>query len=229
MNARLHTVTRAWLLSAVAIVFLVAGPARAEEPVDGTRSVVKLVRPVSARQQPGPSESANTTDAPSTIAIPVESDGPGRPRTLVDLEALALGNNPTLAQSRAQVSAAQGRYVQGGLYPNPSIGYMGSEIGNTGYGGQQGAYVGQRIITAKKLQLNRATIDQEIVQAEWAAQAQEQRVLNDVRTAYYELLVARRAVELQEQLLNIGQERRACSKCGWALLARRSAARWAAF
>ena len=37
-----------------------------------------------------------------------------RPTTLQELEALALGNNPTLAQSRSQVTAAQGRYIQGG-------------------------------------------------------------------------------------------------------------------
>ena len=79
-------------------------------------------------------------------------------------------------------------------------------MGNSGYGGQQGAFVGQRIITAKKLQLNRATVAQEIEQAKWALQAQERRVLNDVRLAFYELLVARRAVELEEQLLNIGRE-----------------------
>jgi cobalt-zinc-cadmium efflux system outer membrane protein len=66
--------------------------------------------------------------------------------------------------------------------------------------------VGQRIITAKKLQLNRATMSQEIEQAKWALQAQEFRVLTDVRLAFYELLVARRAVQLQEQLLNIGQQ-----------------------
>ena len=79
-------------------------------------------------------------------------------------------------------------------------------MGNSGYGGQHGAFVGQRIITAKKLQLNRATMSQEIEQAKWALQAQEQRVLTDVRLAFYELLVARRAVALEEQLLNIGRE-----------------------
>jgi cobalt-zinc-cadmium efflux system outer membrane protein len=128
------------------------------------------------------------------------------PATLAELESLALNHNPTLSQSAARITAAQGRYVQGGLYPNPSIGYVGDEIGNEGRGGQQGAFVGQRIITAKKLQLNRAAGAQEIAQAEWAWQAQQRRVVNDVRVAYYELLVARRAVELQDQLQSIGQQ-----------------------
>ncbi len=128
------------------------------------------------------------------------------PTTLEELESLALGNNPTLAQSRSRIGAAEGRYVQSGLYPNPSVGYVGAEMGNSGYGGQQGAFVGQRIITAKKLQLNRQTVAQEIEQTKWALQAQERRVLNDVRLAFYELLVARRAVSLQDQLLNIGRE-----------------------
>jgi len=125
---------------------------------------------------------------------------------LAELESLALEHNPTLSQSAARVDAAQGRYVQGGLYPNPSVGYIADEVGNSGYGGQHGAFFGQRIVTAKKLQLNRSVATQEIQQAEWAWQAQQQRVVNDVRVAYYEFLVARRAVELQEQLLAIGQQ-----------------------
>jgi cobalt-zinc-cadmium efflux system outer membrane protein len=152
-----------------------------------------------------PSIQAQTPAADNSHLVG-ESSSWLRPTALPELEALALGNNPTLAQSRSRIAAAEGRYVQGGLYPNPEVGYIGEEIGNSGAGGQQGAFVGQRIITAKKLQLNRAALTQEIEQTKWALQAQEQRVLNDVRLAFYELLVARRVVELEAQLLTIGQQ-----------------------
>lgn len=169
-------------------------PRRAREGSPGPVAPLHLV----AETRPAvPETASDAPDAPT---------GSPSPTTLAELESLALENNPTLSQSAARVSAAQGRYVQGGLYPNPSVGYIGDEIGNSGYGGQQGVFVGQRIITAKKLQLNRAAAAQEIDQAEWAWQAQQQRVVNDVRASHYELLVARRAVELQEQLLKIGQQ-----------------------
>lgn len=166
-------------------------------------------RDASAESLPTPQSVAPGSSAPQPgVAGPVvdESSSLLRPATLEELESLALDNNPTLAQSHSRIGAAEGRYVQGGLYPNPSWGYIAEEMGNSGYGGQHGAFVGQRIITAKKLQLNRATLSQEIEQAKWALQAQEWRVLTDVRLAFYELLVARRAVELEEQLLNIGHE-----------------------
>ncbi len=166
------------------------------------------IHAVSAETLPPPQGAQEPSAAQPRAGEPATDDSASllSPTTLEELESLALGNNPTLAQGRSRIGAAEGRYVQSGLYPNPSVGYVGAEMGNSGYGGQQGAFVGQRIITAKKLQLNRQTVAQEIEQTKWALQAQERRVLNDVRLAFYELLVARRAVSLQDQLLNIGRE-----------------------
>jgi len=126
--------------------------------------------------------------------------------TLAELENLALRCNPTLAQAASRVAAARGRWVQAGLYPNPTAGYVGAEIGNEGRGGQQGGYVGQEIVTAGKLRLSRSVAQQEVCQAEWELQSQRQRVLTDVRRGFYDALVAQRAVELAEQLLRIGEE-----------------------
>lgn len=75
--------------------------------------------------------------------------------SLPDLEALARTHNPTLVQAHAQVEAARGRAVQAGLYPNPTAGYYGQQIGNQGTAGQQGAFVSQMIVTGGKLRLNR--------------------------------------------------------------------------
>jgi len=126
--------------------------------------------------------------------------------TLAELEEMAVRCNPTLAQAAARVQATRGQYLQAGLYPNPVIGYQGSEIGDDGRAGQQGGFIGQEVVTAGKLRLNRAVASQEIQQAEYAWQAQRLRVLTDVRRGFYDALFAQRAVELTEQLVRIGDQ-----------------------
>ncbi|MCP4504862.1 MAG: TolC family protein, partial [Fuerstiella sp.] len=76
--------------------------------------------------------------------------------SLADLESLALQRNPTLATATARMNAARGQKVQAGLYPNPSVGYHATEIGNLGTAGQQGAFISQRFITGGKLELDQA-------------------------------------------------------------------------
>jgi cobalt-zinc-cadmium efflux system outer membrane protein len=133
---------------------------------------------------------------------------PGNPApiTLAELEQIALGNNPTLAQATRRVHALRGKHVQSGLYPNPVIGYVGEEVGDEGRGGQQGAFFRQEIVTAEKLRLNRAVVSHEIAKAQQDLEIQRRRVINDVRAAAYELLVAQRTVKLDEQLVRIGDE-----------------------
>jgi outer membrane protein, heavy metal efflux system len=143
-----------------------------------------------------------TEQSVQTIQEPTSSAGV----MLADLEAMALRNNPTLAQTIRRVEAARGRWVQAGLYPNPVAGYIGSEIGNEGQSGQQGGFVGQEIVTNGKLRLSQNVVEQEIRQAEWACQAQRQRVLTDVRHSFYDVLIVQRTMELTSQLLRIGEE-----------------------
>jgi len=125
--------------------------------------------------------------------------------SLVELEAMAERCNPTLAQAVAQVQAARGQCLQVGLYPNPVVGYVGSEIGNEGRAGQQGSFIGQEVVTAGKLHWNRAVASQGVRQAEYAWATQRFRVLTDVRRGFYDVLVAQRTVELAEQLVAVGE------------------------
>jgi outer membrane protein, heavy metal efflux system len=129
-----------------------------------------------------------------------------RSMSLTDFEALAEQNNPTLAQAVARVEAARGEYVQAGLYPNPRLGYLAAEIGDEGQAGQQGAYVGQEIVTNGKRRLAQAAAEQAIRQAQWAWTTQHTRVMADVRRGFYDVLVAQRTMELTDQLVRIGQE-----------------------
>ena len=126
--------------------------------------------------------------------------------SLLDVEQLALQNNPTLSQAQARVQAARGIWTQVGLYPNPVIGYAGDEMGNEGGAGQHGGYVGQSFVTAGKLRLNRQVARQEIVRLEQELAAQQLRVLTDVRTSFYEVLVAQRTIEMARKLENIAAQ-----------------------
>jgi outer membrane protein, heavy metal efflux system len=126
--------------------------------------------------------------------------------SLAQLEQIALERNPTLCQAAMRIEAARGQYQQVGLYPNPVAGYVSDEMGSGGTAGKQGAFFSQEIVTAGKLKLNRAVAGQEIQQAEWAWQTQRHRVLNDVRTNYFEALYAQQTIEINEQLVRIGEE-----------------------
>ncbi len=126
--------------------------------------------------------------------------------TLAELEQAALQNNPTLAQSQANLSAAHGRHLQAGLYPNPMIGYQGSEIGNEGHGGQEGIIASQEFVTANKLGLSQEIVDEDINRLGWENETQRYRVLTSVRQGFYEVLIAQRQIELSEQLLAISEK-----------------------
>jgi outer membrane protein, heavy metal efflux system len=126
---------------------------------------------------------------------------------LADLEQMALGSNPTLAQAAAGIDAARGKALQAGLYPNPTIGYAGEQIGIAGTAGElQGGFVQQTIVTAGKLRLSRAKSNQEAYEAEIRALAQQYRVLNGLRMRFYELLALERTIDLNQKLLDNANE-----------------------
>src|SRR5258708_2587406 len=140
--------------------------------------------------------------------------------TLEELQQMALENNPTFAQSAANIKAAEGRKKQSGLYPNPTVGYQGEQIrGGSFHGGEQGFFVQQDIVLGGKLVLNRKIFDQELKQAETEAEEQKVRIVTNVRMSYTQALAAQQtlewrqkpsrladdAVETSHQLANVGQ------------------------
>lgn len=132
---------------------------------------------------------------------PVDADAGGL--TLTHFESLALANNPTLVQANAKVQAAQGRRLQAGLYPNPEVGYLASEIGDEGRAGQQGAFVTQQFVRGQKLGLSQQVASQEIRQSMRELEAQQLRVLNDARREFYSVLVAQESVRISKELVGI--------------------------
>ncbi len=153
-----------------------------------------------------PTNTAPIANQPEAAAAVPEASPLPQGMTLAELEAMAEQNNPTLTQAAARVQALRGEWLQSGLYPNPRAGYQASEIGDEGRAGQQGAFVGQEFVTAGKLDRARDAAGQAVQQAQWAWATQRQRVQNDVRRGFFDVLVAQRSVELTDQLVRIGQE-----------------------
>lgn len=144
---------------------------------------------------------SSTASAPASAA-PVPSPG----MTLADFERLAEQNNPTLTQAAARVEMARAELAQAGRYPNPRTGYLASEIGNDGRAGQQGGYVGQEVVLNGKLRHAREAASLAVREAECAYAAQRARVTNDVRRAFYDVLIAQRTIDVADQLVHIGKE-----------------------
>ncbi len=149
---------------------------------------------------------ATAETPPASPTAPPEDTPVAQGMSLAEFVEMAEQNNPTLSQATARVQALRGEALQAGLYPNPRAGYKASEIGDEGRAGQQGAYFGQEIVTAGKLRLSRDAACQAVEQAQWALTSQRERVRNDVRRAFFDVLVAQRSVELTDQLVYIGKQ-----------------------
>ncbi len=144
------------------------------------------------------SETSKHTAPPSAV-IPQAT-------TLDSLEQLALATNPTLAELQANIDAANGRWLQVGLKPNPVAGISIQEIGNESSAGQYGAQIGQEFVTANKLDLNRNSAAWRVKQVEQQLAAQRLRVLTDVRRGFYSVLVAQERLIVANELQGIAQQ-----------------------
>jgi cobalt-zinc-cadmium efflux system outer membrane protein len=109
---------------------------------------------------------------------------------LADLESMALAGNPSIARAGALVEAARGNWLQAGLKPNPSAGFEGQQLGSGGLAEQYGVFVEQEFVRGGKLRLNREVAAQEVARAQHRLAAQQQRVLTDVRMAFFHVLIA---------------------------------------
>jgi cobalt-zinc-cadmium efflux system outer membrane protein len=141
----------------------------------------------------------------SAIASPPQTEPALR---LEDLERMALQNNPTIGQAEAAIRAAEGRRRQAGLMPNPIIGYAGEELSARAFGQKSEHYVfaEQEVPLGGKLKKSRDIFARERAQAQAEAATQKQRVLNAVRTLYYEALGAQRLVETRDELAKLASE-----------------------
>jgi cobalt-zinc-cadmium efflux system outer membrane protein len=151
--------------------------------------------------------SKTATVAPSflpQIGQPAE-EGSGPVYGLADLEAKALQRNPTLSEANAGIKSAEARKLQAGLWPNPTVGYLGDEIaGGVGInGGRQGGFVEQTIVLGRKLYLAQQVAGSDAKIAALEKEEQRYRIQNAIRTAYVQTLAAQELVALADQYVRL--------------------------
>ena len=127
--------------------------------------------------------------------------------TLEHFLQMARANNPTLGQAQAGIREAAGRTLQAGLWPNPTVGYVGDEIrGGSFGGGEQGVFIQQHVILGGKLGLDRKIFTEEGKQTQAEAEEQRLRVENGVRIAFYQSLAAQQMVEIRMKLSGLAKD-----------------------
>jgi outer membrane protein, heavy metal efflux system len=199
------------LLAAVAVIVsagCISSPPHRLVDFSGIRrsqTATNAVAPIQAAD--GFATEQRTWTAPSAVipvaavtALPLSSDAPARAPDLAEFLAAAVASSPTLKQAAAEVAAARGAAIQAGLYPNPTAGYQGDQIGSGHSAGQQGAFLSQTIVTHGKLALAQAAALAEVSRAEAALYQAQSDLAAQVRARYYALMTATEAVRIADEM-----------------------------
>lgn len=142
------------------------------------------------------------------IASSAPKQTPNRPvaTVLAEYEQLALSRHPGLQELQSRIDALQGKWLQVGLRPNTHLGFSGQQLFSNGEAEQIGLVMGQQVVRQTKLDWNRQVVCRELEVAQQEFQTLWQRVLTDVRQAYFQVLIAQRRVMLLDQLSQIAQQ-----------------------
>ena len=130
------------------------------------------------------------------------------PRTgLPELLGLTLERNPRLAQVGWAVESARGKAIQAGLYPNPTLSFVGDELADrTGPSGILSVAATQEIVRGNKLELSQAAAEKEVDQATLNVVAERYRVFTEVRQAFFELALLRSRAAILEELVKLAEQ-----------------------
>lgn len=183
--------------------------------------IVAFAHSLSAQEQLSPpAPASNFTTQESVIeglrwksSPDIHQEGQPETYSLPILLEWAATNNPTLRQARFQISGTLAQAQQAGLYPNPTLSYVGDNIGTNGTAGEfQGAEIRQRFVTANKLSLSRDKYLQRAQVAEHLAVAQQFKVCNDVRMHFISTLATQQLLSLHHELLKTAEDRLVTTK-----------------
>ncbi|HIK95202.1 MAG TPA: TolC family protein [Planctomycetes bacterium] len=139
--------------------------------------------------------------------LPIDSAAPtdGKPtaHTVLTIDhavSLALSNNPAI--QAAETSVVQQRHLvyQVTRKPNPTVGYLASEVGNEGQAGQQGVFLSQNIVRGNKLCLDGHVQQRDVSIAAHELQIRRFRVESDARLAFIEVAVTQERLKLLNRL-----------------------------
>lgn len=124
--------------------------------------------------------------------------------TLVDIEMLALSNNPAIIAATEGANVAAGLRQQVGLRPNPTIGYWGSQLADQKTE-QNGAFIDQEFVRGNKLALNQDVLRHTVNAQRWEVETQRRRVLTDVRMRFYEAFAAQRQLDATREFAKVAE------------------------
>ncbi len=130
------------------------------------------------------------------------------PVTVDELVQLAVAQNPRLGKATFAIDAAQGKYAQAGLYPNPLLAVTADELGDRqGPGGIITApQVTQEIVTGRKLTLSQAVAAKEVDQTALSLLRERYGVVGSVRAAFYDLYALERRIVVLDELTKLAGE-----------------------
>ncbi len=127
--------------------------------------------------------------------------------SLEGLEGRALAQHPAIHQAAALVEEARGRSTQAGAWDNPMVGATAGELRpRESPSGTIGGFIEQTITLGGKRQAARVSAGADVALREAELAAVRQRVVVDVRTAYYEVLTAAEKLNVFERLLAVADE-----------------------
>lgn len=112
----------------------------------------------------------------------------------------ALGTHPGLRAAEAAVRRQSHLVYQSTRKPNPTVGYMASEVGNDGEAGQQGVFLSQNFVRGCKLDLDGRIREGDVSVAARQQELRRQQIEADVRLLYLEAVVAQERRRLLRKL-----------------------------
>ncbi len=154
-------------------------------------------------------ESGDTIQDAVTLqseSIPLPRDAKSEDGLSLDaIEHLALANNPAIKQASAASARAGGIRTQVGLKPNPLLGFNGAQVGDDGTD-QYSIFVEQTFVRGNKLAWNRRVIGHDVNAMNWMIETQRERILTDVRLAFYGVLAAQKRLELSNEFRTVAEK-----------------------
>ena len=150
---------------------------------------------------------AQPAQLPPPVPIPPP---PTNPVAVDDFVRLAVQRNPRIARATIAIDAAQGHYIQAGLYPNPELAINWDEIGDLTAFNRLGIItapkITQPIVTGRKLSLSQAVAAKEIDQATLRLLSERYAVVGSVRGGFYEALAIQQRAEILTELAKLADQ-----------------------
>lgn len=126
--------------------------------------------------------------------------------TLEELQTLAVRNSPALRVTESGRAILEGRRWQAGLGRNPQLSYNADEVGDNSSAGLHSISINKTYIRGGKLEKSMHVVDHQIERNSATQSVRMAALFNNVRSRFYDVLIAQRQIELTSGLLANAEE-----------------------